>query len=70
MPSTRDRADKINLQMLPIIGGPLSIHCNVISVDFFLSTNIVDVAIYTNLHKNVNRNNNLLKFDLPVNDLI
>lgn len=49
--TTEQRASVINVKLSSWLGGPWSLTANVVAVDFFTYTNIIDIAIYANLHK-------------------
>ncbi|XP_063701308.1 uncharacterized protein LOC134831500 [Culicoides brevitarsis] len=56
-----ERAAEINAKVIPMLGGPWSWGANVVSLDYFMSTNLVDIAIHTNQNKiiNLRQNNNM-----------
>ncbi|XP_055372978.1 uncharacterized protein LOC129606608 [Condylostylus longicornis] len=67
--SARNRASELNSNILNFIGGPWSLTANVVTLDFFSSTNLIDIAIYANSHKAFTyANNNLTKFDIKNNN--
>lgn len=63
--TTRERANQLNKNLSIWLGGPWSLSANVVAVDYFMSTNLIDIAIYTNRHKSYERNGNqLIHFDM------
>lgn len=38
------------------LGGPWSLKANVVAIDFFMSTNLIDIAIHINRHKSFELN--------------
>lgn len=45
------------------LGGPWSLTANIVAVDFILSTNLIDIAVYSNSHKKT-ATHNLISFDV------
>lgn len=56
-----ERAAEINSKVIPMLGGPWSWGANVVALDYFMSTNLIDIAIHTNQNKiiNLRQNNNM-----------
>lgn len=64
LPSARDRAHSMNRNMTRwLSGGAWSANANAVAVDFFTSTNLIDIAVSANQMKAININN-LLVIDI------
>lgn len=54
LPSSRDRANAINKVFTDAISSAWATNANVVAYDFFMSCNLIDLAIGTNLQKHFN----------------
>lgn len=63
LPSSRHRSDRINQLILDTISGAWAMSANVVALDFFMSSNLIDLAIGANLQKHFN-NSQYLVFDI------
>uniref|UniRef100_A0A1A9WD25 Phosphatidylinositol-specific phospholipase C X domain-containing protein n=1 Tax=Glossina brevipalpis TaxID=37001 RepID=A0A1A9WD25_9MUSC len=63
--TSRERASRINPKVSNWLKGPWGSNANVVAIDYFSSTNLIDMAIYSNLQKAFTRTNrNLLNFEI------
>uniref|UniRef100_A0A8W7K984 Phosphatidylinositol-specific phospholipase C X domain-containing protein n=2 Tax=Anopheles albimanus TaxID=7167 RepID=A0A8W7K984_ANOAL len=46
-----ERASMVNPKLIHLLGGPWSLRANAVLLDYFLNTNLIDMAIYTNRYK-------------------
>lgn len=60
LPSSRDRANNINKVFIDSISNTWASNANVIAFDFFMSCNLIDLAIGTNQQKHFNNTNYLI----------
>lgn len=51
MKPIRQRAVTVNRKIMNLINGPWCKYVNALTVDYFLSTNLIDFAVNTNLYK-------------------
>lgn len=65
MLSSRERAYLINRNITTWLGGPWGLTANVIEIDFILSSNIIDIAIYNNRNKKSAKSKGYVMFDMP-----
>lgn len=63
--SSRERAYVVNRNVTAWLGGPWGLTANVIEIDFVLSSNIIDIAIYNNHNKKADKSNGYITFDMP-----
>lgn len=63
--SSRERANLINRNVTTWLGGPWGLTANVIEIDFILSSNIIDIAIYNNRNKKSDVLKGYVSFDMP-----
>lgn len=54
--TVRERADNINRQISTRLGGPWGLNANAVLLDYFLGTNLIDIAVYINRYKTFNSN--------------
>ncbi|XP_053955767.1 uncharacterized protein LOC128861561 [Anastrepha ludens] len=64
----KERAAILNPKVSSWLKGPWSLTANVVALDYFSNTNIIDVAIYANMHKAFNMaNKNFINFEIVSN---
>lgn len=63
LPTSRERATHINHNISIWLGGAWSLSANVVALDYFFSTNLIDMAIHTNHHKS-SETSDLVSFDM------
>ncbi|KAG4079735.1 hypothetical protein HA402_014866 [Bradysia odoriphaga] len=63
--TTRERAYRINHDLSVWLGGIWSLSANVVALDYFYSTNLIDMAIHINRHK-ASQISDLVFFDMDV----
>ena len=63
MPTTRERSELINPDISIWLGGPWSLSANIVALDYFLNTNLIDIAVHTNYHKS-SAISDLVSFDM------
>lgn len=61
--TTRERAYRINHDLSVWLGGVWSLSANVVALDYFYSTNLIDMAIHINRHKS-SQISDLVYFDM------
>ncbi|KAJ6642033.1 hypothetical protein Bhyg_06979 [Pseudolycoriella hygida] len=61
--TSRERANYINHNISIWLGGTWSLSANVVALDYFYNTNLVDMAIHTNHHKS-SQTTDLVSFDM------
>ncbi|CAD7003912.1 unnamed protein product [Ceratitis capitata] len=63
--TAKERAAILNPKVTSWLKGPWSLAANVVAFDYFSNTNIIDVAIYANMHKAFNMaNKNFVNFEI------
>lgn len=63
----KERASHINTKVSNWLRGPWGSTANVVALDYFSSTNIIDVAIYANIQKAfLKLNKDYIKFEITV----
>lgn len=61
----RDRAIKINPKISSLMSGPWSGNANIVALDYFSNTKLVDIAIYSNIQKAFHYiNKDFVKFEI------
>lgn len=60
LPTSRERADSINKVFMDGISGAWAKNANVVAFDFFMSCNLIDLAIGANIQKHFNNTNYLI----------
>ncbi|XP_028895405.2 uncharacterized protein LOC105211107 [Zeugodacus cucurbitae] len=66
--TAKERAALLNPKVTSWLKGPWSLTANVVALDYFSNTNIIDVAIYANMHKAFNMaNKNFVNFEIVSN---
>ncbi|XP_017474481.1 PREDICTED: uncharacterized protein LOC108365049 isoform X2 [Rhagoletis zephyria] len=66
--TAKERAGILNPKVTSWLKGPWSLTANVVALDYFSNTNIIDVAIYANMHKAFNMaNKNFVNFEILSN---
>lgn len=63
LPSARERANTINKDISHWLNGPWGLIANVIALDFFCSSNLIDIAINANNHRAL-QSNRLMNYDV------
>ena len=63
LPTARERANSINKNISNWLGGVWGLDANVVAVDFFCSSNLIDIAVYVNGHKDFGINE-FVNFDI------
>lgn len=68
METAKERAAILNPKVTSWLKGPWSLTANIVALDYFSNTNIIDVAIYANMHKAFNMaNKNFVNFEIVSN---
>lgn len=65
LPSARERANSINRNISKWLSGVWSLNANVVALDYFCGTNLIDIAVNANLQKRTNNSQYLV---LDIND--
>ncbi|XP_067647321.1 PI-PLC X domain-containing protein 1 [Eurosta solidaginis] len=63
--TAKERATVLNPKVTSWLKGPWSLTANVVALDYFGNTNLIDVSIYANMHKAFNMaNKNFINFEI------